>query len=1108
MSYQEDFDIAQRYDLLCRASQSNMEQDCQGIQVAADLDVLGKIINHDLPELARSGSPDNFTDILKNLNLELEHFSEFCEFPDLAQKIVVGVGGAFSAGKSSLINTLMGKKRLVVEIDPTTSLPTYLLYGEQEKITALNIFRRRVILSQDEFSSLTHEEKIKYGSQISGLLCSVFVSDPDFNWKNIALLDTPGYSKPESEQWSERTDESVARSQLNLSNFIIWVVSATQGTISEDDLRFLKTLNTDIPKLVVVSRADAKIPDDLAKIVALVKQTTAEQGINVLDVIPVSVRKKNDYPVQPIFEFLEQWDKKQKNLSFAKNFKREFVGYSQFVQNKQQQAKTKLEQINKLLFLSDSNEQTQIIEKLQYIEKDNNKEWNDLAKKLEELQIQFFKKMNQLADSISEYKEQLIDIETLLQDPNCSSEILQSYSERLDNDLIDIIYKHQNCPQIVLERALSKPVGSLSTEKIINILSHGEINYNESNLLNHYNMLSSNDKLTLTTRNIGKLVKKYLSKERDKIILYELLNNKELDNETLLNIAYSSLKSFYLAKKLLDVKDLCVDVQVIIAKHDNVNIRVILAKLTEIEEIQIILSNDESARVRNQLLLNNSLYDHVKNVLLSANSIFRVNQESKHFSIIQQGDDWDRQNLAENWWISKNIQLALIDTYDENVRGSLASNPTIDEEIQLKLIEFIGDSWIDTIKYNLIDNRNLTGLALYKLIEKDSLLYADDRLFDGRIKFSSELQKNFFEKGFMTRSSLAKYPNLDEDIQIKFLNSWDIDSIVDNNKLTKKVQNLLIDSGGYLDKFSLNENLFDEIHFRLSNIDCNKIRLNLMINKSVKIELKEKLASLSDFLRCSFDVINNKNIDDFAQSIILNENETYIKKLMIENSVLNKNIQYYVVEGNNETLVRCMLKNTSLIEILQFNFSNNPECSLRRSLAQNTNLVEGVQLILARDEEVVVKEYLAANISITKDVQLILANDSDESVVRILAENEKIYFETQMKIIESGNKDIICYLAMNENLHINVQEILSNFDVFDYDFKRILNNLVCNKSLHPNLQKKLVLNDDLYSGLASNINLIESVQNILLSKSDNYINEILYENPNCSVLTRRAILEL
>ncbi len=46
-----------------------------------------------------------------------------------------------------------------------------------------------------------------------------------------------------------------------------------------------------------------KTPEDIAKIVALVKQMTAERGVNVLDVVPVSARKKNDYSVQPVVEF-------------------------------------------------------------------------------------------------------------------------------------------------------------------------------------------------------------------------------------------------------------------------------------------------------------------------------------------------------------------------------------------------------------------------------------------------------------------------------------------------------------------------------------------------------------------------------------------------------------------------------------------------------------------------------------------------------------------------------------------------------------------------------------------------------------------------------------
>ena len=202
----------------------------------------------------------------------------------------------------------------------------------------------------------------------------------------------------------------------------------------------------------------------------------------------------------------------------------------------------------------------------------------------------------------------------------------------------------------------------------------------------------------------------------------------------------------------------------------------------------------------------------------------------------------------------------------------------------------------------------------------------------------------------MTRCSLGKYPNLDEDIQIKFINGWDIDNIVDNSNLTKKVQNLLIDNGEHLDRISLNEKLFDEIYSRLAHVDCNKVRINLIRNKSVKMEVKEYLSTLSNFLNFSFDIIiNNKNIDHFGQSVILNEEDFYVKKIMVENSILNENIQNSIVEENNETLVRCMLENPSLIEVLQLKFVNHPNSWFRRSLAKNTNLIERAQLTLARD---------------------------------------------------------------------------------------------------------------------------------------------------------------
>ncbi|MBE0507806.1 MAG: dynamin family protein [Marinospirillum sp.] len=342
-----------RYLLVCRASHADSDTSPVQNELADELSKLKKIITHELPELARQRSPHNFTELHQNLMLEMERFHEFCEFPHLAEKVVVGLGGAFSAGKSSLINALLGQKRLATEVDPTTSLPTYLLQGEAEAITALNLFKRRVELSQEEFLSLTHDEKERYGSQVSALLQSAFISLPDFPFKNLALLDTPGYSKPDDKSWSDRTDANLARAQLNSAQFIIWVVSAEAGVISENDLKFLASLRQDIPRLVVISRADKRTPEDMQKMVELVRTTMEQRALPAVAVLPFSSRKKKDYPVKPIIKHLQRWSAEPRALPFKVNFMSQLALFEGFLTTEKKQAQRRLARLNRILTLVD-----------------------------------------------------------------------------------------------------------------------------------------------------------------------------------------------------------------------------------------------------------------------------------------------------------------------------------------------------------------------------------------------------------------------------------------------------------------------------------------------------------------------------------------------------------------------------------------------------------------------------------------------------------------------------------------------------------------------------------------------------------------------------------
>jgi ribosome biogenesis GTPase A len=392
-------EMSARYALLCRATQAN-PSNAQAHIVEEKLDAIQKLLQHDLRALARRGSPDDFADIYHALEHELTRLREFCAFPSLAQKVTIGFGGAFSAGKSSLINGILGKRLLATEVDPTTSLPTFLLKGDEDQVLALNLHRHRISLSHEEFLSLTHDEMGKYGSSVASLLRAAFRTQINFPWENIALIDTPGYSKPNSDTYSDRTDEHVARAQLNAAQAIVWVISADAGTISEDDLQFLSSLRPEIPRLVVISRADKKPAEDIANIIALISRTLAERNLPALAVIPFSNRNKPEFPTSPILEQLDAWNTSPKEIQIAQNFKRQFTHYARFIEEQQRIAQLHINRLNRILVLADTNEIQNDAEELKQSAKASHTGLSQLTDELYRLRQKFFSLLKDVGASV------------------------------------------------------------------------------------------------------------------------------------------------------------------------------------------------------------------------------------------------------------------------------------------------------------------------------------------------------------------------------------------------------------------------------------------------------------------------------------------------------------------------------------------------------------------------------------------------------------------------------------------------------------------------------------------------------------------------------------
>lgn len=344
-------EIEARYRLLCRVAAG--EPAAAGAAAINDeFDALQQLVRHDLMELARHGAPADFSQIVAALEEGLGQLQQLCSFPMLTGKKTVGVGGAFSAGKSSLINALLGQQLLAVEIDPTTALPTYLLRHQQSLILGLNRLLQKVELSKSEFLSLTHGEQEVYGSNAGAMLQSALYALPEFPWPALALIDVPGYSKPDGNVLKARTDARIAHAQLSAAQAVIWVVSVEAGAISEQDLVFLASLPREMACLIVVSRADKRDPQSVAAVVKGIGEAVSARGIAVLAVVPVSTRDSQAYPLSAVREQLQRWNDELPAIGPAERFKSQFFRYERYLAHEAQQRRRQLGLMKRILALS------------------------------------------------------------------------------------------------------------------------------------------------------------------------------------------------------------------------------------------------------------------------------------------------------------------------------------------------------------------------------------------------------------------------------------------------------------------------------------------------------------------------------------------------------------------------------------------------------------------------------------------------------------------------------------------------------------------------------------------------------------------------------------
>ena len=224
-----------------------------------------------------------------------EDMISILNFPKLENHYTVAVGGGFSSGKSTFFNQILGLKDVLpTDTNPSTSISSYIVKGDEDNFSALNNFNNIISLDKEAIHAISHAFKKQYDVSFSHILKLISIEQKELKYENLVFLDTPGYSKSDSADKENNTDENIARDHLRTTDFLIWLVDC-QTPISDTDMKFIKTLELSHPILVVLNKADKKLPKDVEALVLKTKENLISQDIPFFDVVGYSSSKDIEY---------------------------------------------------------------------------------------------------------------------------------------------------------------------------------------------------------------------------------------------------------------------------------------------------------------------------------------------------------------------------------------------------------------------------------------------------------------------------------------------------------------------------------------------------------------------------------------------------------------------------------------------------------------------------------------------------------------------------------------------------------------------------------------------------------------------------------------------
>lgn len=225
-------------------------------------------------------------------------------------EILIPFIGAFSSGKSSLLNALLDETLLSTDITPETALPIELRPSGERCFVACWPDGRQEAMPEQQFLGANFAELASQDGWLNAHLPNLET------WPNLVLVDLPGWSSGQSahERHIDEYLQRLAKTHLDKNTLFIVAVAADEGALRDNVRERLQQLDIGgSPYLLVLTKSDKRTPEDLTMVSEhLQEAVTAAIGKPPKQVLLTSARKKQ------VAELRQAIDEVQKSLKQKK----------------------------------------------------------------------------------------------------------------------------------------------------------------------------------------------------------------------------------------------------------------------------------------------------------------------------------------------------------------------------------------------------------------------------------------------------------------------------------------------------------------------------------------------------------------------------------------------------------------------------------------------------------------------------------------------------------------------------------------------------------------------------------------------------------------------